>query len=559
VTFGNADEYDSYANVEGCEKCHGSPYMKHGYRAAAVNGLPTFSACKACHMDDRAGGHEDWQQIVDDPVAWGNGDSAKLPKYAYTRRIMNDVHMSHAMEFPYPMSMSNCSTCHEGQIDKITADKFFNAETCKSCHGIQARPPEYDNGDEPGGLAFYEKRAPSMETIWENRGVGFHDIEAQANCSSCHAGGFPEFHNGYDSQIYDADGNRYADLYQADITSLSMTDGLLDIKFTSNTDLMTAPQVYVSFYGYGAKQFLVASHTRDDNNQRMEYTIGSDHPLFSEEADSAQGNWHVVLDTTAYASDPTLAEMIEDGKIERLEVSIRPTVQVGGMTVATNAVSKTLELASNTIDDDYFKGANAVVDVAGCNACHDALGTTFHSPDRGGDITMCKHCHEPSSGGSHLEMQSREIASYAHAIHSFQPFDTDEVDFTDKVEAKLYGLHIEHVFPNFTIKNCEACHTEGVFDVPDQTESLSAVTSASWEGIVWADGHPRNIGNVPSYVIGPASKACGSCHRAEYIKEDRPGDLGSFNQHTKAGGYLVEAATMPWDAVVADIMELFGQ
>ena len=26
----------------------------------------------ACHYSDRTGGHEEWQQMVDDPVAWGS-------------------------------------------------------------------------------------------------------------------------------------------------------------------------------------------------------------------------------------------------------------------------------------------------------------------------------------------------------------------------------------------------------------------------------------------------------------------------------------------------------
>ena len=53
------DAYESTANVAGCEKCHGAPYMKHGYRVAAVDGLPDFAACKSCHYDTRSGGHED--------------------------------------------------------------------------------------------------------------------------------------------------------------------------------------------------------------------------------------------------------------------------------------------------------------------------------------------------------------------------------------------------------------------------------------------------------------------------------------------------------------------
>jgi len=92
---------------------------------------------------------------------------------------------------------------------------------------------------------------------------------------------------------------------------------------------------------------------------------------------------------------------------------------------------------------------------------------------------------------------------------------------------------------------------EGVFDVPDQTESLPAVLSASDSNDTW----DRKIGNVPSYVVGPASKACGGCHRANLINEDDAGGLAAFNQHTKAGGYLVE--DRDWSAIVAEIMGYF--
>ena len=42
---------------------------------------------------------------------------------------MNDTHMSHAMEFPYPLSMSNCVTCHEGKLDVVLADENFTMTT----------------------------------------------------------------------------------------------------------------------------------------------------------------------------------------------------------------------------------------------------------------------------------------------------------------------------------------------------------------------------------------------------------------------------------------------
>ncbi|MGA9575606.1 MAG: hypothetical protein WBS20_16825, partial [Lysobacterales bacterium] len=121
-------------------------------------------------------------------------------------------------------------------------------------------------------------------------------------------------------------------------------------------------------------------------------------------------------------------------------------------------------------------------------------------------------------------------------------------------------LHIEHVFPNFTIKNCEACHLEGVFNVPDQSESLPAVLSAADMNSAGPNGEDtwnRKIGAVPSYVVGPASKACGGCHRAELINEDKAGELAAWNSHTGANGYLVENDDGVWDAIVAKIMALF--
>ena len=71
------DAYVSAANASGCEKCHGSPYLKHGYRGAEAANLPDFAACKSCHYDDRDGGHPDWQYMVDEPFNWATGVAAQ--------------------------------------------------------------------------------------------------------------------------------------------------------------------------------------------------------------------------------------------------------------------------------------------------------------------------------------------------------------------------------------------------------------------------------------------------------------------------------------------------
>ena len=534
LAFGDVATYESVANVSGCEKCHGAPYMKHGYRAAAVAGLPDFAACKTCHYDTRNGGHRDWQILVDNPARYAEihagaaQTDVEIAQYAYKANVMNDVHMSHAMEFPYPQSMSNCATCHEGKLDMILTDASFGLKTCKSCHPV--------TGPEEGTEA---NRAPALATIIPH---GWADA---TDCATCHSSGgnapvFSEIHTGYDTEIYaDAAGTKYSDIFTASIDAASLSGDTLTVNFSAaengNTTTLSkddiVPTVMVGLYGYDTKDFIVAAHGRDaDRNRLLEYAVDGEtvNPRFTTVL-AEGGVWEVTADLSMWA------DMIAAGTIKRAEISVMPALKdADGETVALNAPSRTFDLGANAFDDTFYSD---IVDVeGGCNTCHDALATTFHSGNRGGNMRVCRTCHVTLNGGSHLEMQSRSIDSYVHAIHSFQAFDIGDVNFADPVEAVHYDLHVEHVYPNFTIKNCESCHNEGTFEVPDQSKSLPGLLSGSDS----VEGWDRNIGNVPAYITGPASRACGSCHRAHLINEDEAGELVSLNQHTKQGGYLIE-------------------
>jgi len=569
-TFGDADTYVSAANVSACEKCHGTPYAKHGYRMAKVSGLPDFEACKDCHYDTRAGSHQDWQILVDNPARYAEihaGDAmtaAEKTKYAYTANVMNDVHMSHAMEFPYPQSMSNCATCHEGKLNQILTDANFKTQVCKSCHPV--------NGPAEGTEA---NRAPALKAILPTTIHGSMDLNTQ-NCAGCHRNGgtAPEFkriHTGYDPVIYaDTIGTRYSDVFTVSIDEASLAGNILTIKFSAKknvdkTKLLASdivPTVLVGLYGYDTKDYIVGPHERltDDNGdgvidskdkRALETVVGTAHPRITT-VSAAGGIWEVIADLSAWA------DLIAAKTVKRVEIAVLPTLKnADGVTFALNAPSRTFDLAANAFADTFYSPIVKVAD--GCNACHDALGTTFHSPDRGGNVAVCRLCHTTKSGGSHLEMQSRSIDSYVHAIHSFQAFDIGDVNFADPVAAMRYDLHVEHTYPNFTIKNCESCHVQGTNEVPDQSKSLPGLLSGSDSVATW----DRNIGTVPGYITGPASRACGSCHRARMINEDEAGELVSFNQHTKQGGYLYKEGANSQEtqslltAVIDYIMALF--
>ena len=555
--------YVSAANVAGCELCHTVPYLKHAYIYGKVDGnaATDFNTCRTCHADDRQGGHIDWQILKDDParyaeIAAGSPiTAAEQAKYAYKAKLMNDVHMSHAMEFAYPQSMKNCVTCHAGKLDKALADEKFQAETCISCHSVD-------------GLT------EMMSSASFNHSSMIANPSA-TDCTNCHSAehaGFPTFRTihegGYDPKIYTSTGVRYSSAFKVKIDSTSIAGNKLTIKFSATESPDVAglsvsnitPTVLVGLYGYNSKDFLVAAHGRDfDDNgdgvknssdkRNLEYVWGDGNPRFTP-VKAENGSWEVTADLTAWAGK------IADGSIKRAEIAVMPALKdAGGVTLGLDAPSRTFDLAKNAFDDVYFKD---IVKMAnGCNTCHDQLATTFHSGDRGGNIKVCRICHEVSNAGSHLELQSRSIDSYIHSIHSFQAFDPGELDFSDPVDSIKYEHHIGSEFPRFGILNCESCHVAGMYNVPDQAKSMPGVLSGT--DAVNAD---RNIGALPPSVTGPAVRACGGCHRAQKINADDSSGLTVLTQHFRTFGYVIDTTSTEsralWEKVTTKIMGIFN-
>ena len=579
---GSGVNYASSANVDGCKKCHTDPYLKHGYIYGTVNGdtKTDFYTCKACHLDNGTGGHFEWPLAVDNPelaakYAAGAGTpltDAQQKQYAYNTTLMNDVHMSHSMEFPYPQSMSNCVTCHEGKLDKILTDANFKVSTCTSCHPVTgAKAAVAKAGDTPA----YDTTKFALKTIMPAAIHGTMDLNT-TDCTTCHKQGgaaptFNKIHTGYDKTIYNAAGIKYSDAVSMTIQSATLKDNKLDIKFSAaakpgfkDIDVTKdiSPTVMVGLYGWETKDFVVGPHERtfDDNKdgtidakdaRNLEYQIGSTpaNPRYTV-VSAKDGQWEVVADLTPWAN------LLKDGTVTRAQVAVLPAaVNADKAVVAVNATSRTFDLGANKFDDTAFA---PIAPAEKCDSCHAALATTFHDPSYGGDTTVCRMCHIVKAGASHLEMQSRSLDSYVHAIHSSQQFDVANINFKDPVQAAKYEEEIGMPFPTHEIGDCEACHLPGTYDVPSQDQSLPGILSASAKNDTW----DRKVGTipVPSYVTGPATRVCGSCHRADLINADKAGGLAVLNQHFRNGGYLAPAGDKPldtWTSITNQVMSLF--
>jgi OmcA/MtrC family decaheme c-type cytochrome len=547
--------YTSTATVSGCERCHGANYSKHGYRQAKVAGLPDFVACKACHTDFRRGTDAGWYVLQDDPAFAASGAALDVPmkkKYAYTANVMQDTHNSHAFEFAYPQSMANCTTCHAGHEAEVTANAFFKLSTCKSCHPVTN-----------------STRAPALKSILSANATlnSYHswiDLYDQANesiCLSCHgnlpnAPTFDKIHSGFDAQVYSAPGVKYSGAITATVTGATFTAATkkVTVNFSVSgapADATVKPTVVMSLYGYGTKDFVVSGHgSQPDKKRNLEWSSGStsNSPRLDVVPGTAAGTWVATADLTTWAGK------LSDGSVKRAEIGILPAVTLAnGTVVAAKGVTQTLNVAK----DSSAAGIPAAADIVSadkCNKCHEALGTTFHSPSYGSaGVVGCRLCHTVNDGGSHLEMQGRSIDSYVHAIHSFQPFDVKNINFADPVAAMEYEEHINSVYPNFSIQNCESCHNAGTYQVPDQSKSLPGVLSAS----ATLTGTTRSINGIPAVVVGPAQRACGSCHRTQLINEDQAGGLSALNAHMASFGTQVTNGTGVLDGITAAIMSMF--
>jgi len=502
---------------------------------------------------------------------------------------MNDVHMSHAMEFAYPQSMANCVTCHEGKLAATMTDNNFVIETCKSCHPVTGGT---DTRNTDNTFSF-DTRDLALSNILPAGTV--HDPPFNTACNECHrAGGvasgfrFSAIHSGYDKLIYTDNGVKYSSAIPVTIDNVFFVDNTNTLTFGfhatgSAGGLSSAnirPTILVGLYGFDTKDYLFGPHESESvggvSKRLLEFNIDntSNNNSTRITLTGGSGTFNVTANLSTWNS------WIDNGSVKRVEVAVLPALRnADNVMVALNAPSKTFNLVTKLIEDDppaapippaghandFF--GNSIVRVpggtvqgvvSGCNNCHDALATTFHSADRGGNIVVCRLCHITKAAGSHLELQSRSIDSYIHAIHRFQAFDTGDIDFTDPVEALHYEHHVESNFPTFGIENCRACHNAGKFNVPNQGLSLPGVLSNTDFNTV------RNINaTVNDTITGPAMRACGACHRAEAIIANAgfgdPVKLENINSHMAGFGYSLKAPPATIMGVITDVFSRFGE
>ncbi len=138
-----------------------------------------------------------------------------------------------------------------------------------------------------------------------------------------------------------------------------------------------------------------------------------------------------------------------------------------------------------------YTGRRAIVEDTRCNACHQELGTftedAFHAGQRN-DATTCAWCHTPNRASSGW---SADSASFVHAIHA----NAKRKDkYTWHAISATEGFW-DIAYPGI-LKECEACHLPGTYDLSAAT-SVAAAPNRLYRTV--ASGTLASTGATYSY------------------------------------------------------------
>ena len=229
--------------------------------------------------------------------------------------------------------------------------------------------------------------------------------------------------------------------------------------------------------------------------------------------------------------------------MKRLEIGVLPaTVNADGQEVAVNAATRTFDLKSAKFDDKAFSADRRnrqVRDLPRGAGDHLPRAELRRQRDR---VPRCATSRRAAARTSRCSRAS--LDSYVHAIHSMQDFDVVEHRLQGPGPGPAVRRAHDHAVPDPRRDQLRVlplprartkCRTRPRLC---RRSCRRRPTNETWD---------RNIGTVPSVVTGPATTACGGCHRAQLINEDKAGGLAVLNQHFTQAATRSRPATSPVD------------
>ncbi len=478
----------SIVTEQTCNSCHGELTM-HGSRVDT-------DYCVTCHnpgsTDAETGRTLDLNQMVHKIHRGANlaevVSGGEYSIWGYGGRNKPDVPHVYS-EVLFPQDIRNCTSCHSGDDDEgnplANVDNWKelpSREACGSCHDAIDWTKGYDIDDpttHKGG-----------------------DQADNALCTSCHGvtGPFPveQYHGKQlDNQVKGRD-KLSIDLLSATLISGTQVDVLVDI--TLNGAGVADFAVEVAPFVDTSRSYLLMNWDAGDgyleSYNRVEFKDCAPDPLlpvagqlicpwtpptsWNDSIAAATGTLAVTIGGLPLCVDDYSGDLIDCTTTDTRFVE-----KLGVIAITPVKAFYALEGVVGPLDStDYSEKVAA--DVDRCNDCHKEL-VGHPTSVAAKDLAQCTSCHNASSSG-YYSGRPRDLKSHVHSFHA----SNDSVN----VEKNLGGAFGGSFYPG-DISNCNACHSDGQFDLPLQ-ENVRASASN--------DGGAVNVFTSPTAVV------CSSCH-----------------------------------------------
>lgn len=453
---------------ESCNNCHGKLEM-HGA------GKIDTAYCVTCHNPDLKDKEEtDFNDSGDFKVMVHKiHRGANLPSVVaggeYKVRASGDYSKTQL-----PQDIRNCTICHddtsEATPDAVNWMSQPTAEACVSCH---------DNVDFAAGTN--------------------HLGGAQADnslCKGCHGqSGFTSIRNNHIDVMAMKDLARTAIVTEPKAVRVDLATGDIEVDVMISlegepvtalidiSDVDTEQGAKFGKYKYATDNGMLAINW--DNGTG--YQLNHQEVAFNDCAPDGAGLFTCsvpgllagitaddVITVTPVGTYVCMNE--KDGAIVRCDSPLTPTMDVAQVPADPTIVF--FKAGDGAITTDGYDKIGA--DLSACQSCH--ADNTFHNAAT--DLNQCKTCHNATRTGY------RGIGDLKRHVHRYHMG-------LDKNALNDGNPEQQDHFPN-NIDNCNACHSDGQFDLPLQKNTRASAASG-------ADGSS-------TVYISPTAVVCSSCH-----------------------------------------------
>jgi len=470
-----------------CNGCHGvttdTKLALHG------GGRTDVEYCVTCHnpgsKDANSGNSVDFTVMIH-KIHYGANLANGYKIWGFRNRLHDYSNVNFTKE------SDNCIGCHTGGgADEGNWSTVPTREACGSCHD----DVNFDTG--------------------ENHATG---IVSPGNefCSQCHpATNLPTavetVHHGVvrksEADLYAGLGNGYI----INDTTLDSGAGTLAIRYSVvrdgvAMDLGNDPE-WTAPFGASRLAILVGWDTSDFVNEGSGNTPAQPISINGLDiggvaTDNLDGTYTVVADVSD-AFDT--AEVAMEG---------HPAADLDGDTAFSDRIAVINQLVNVNVDGGRGTPAarSDVINIAKCNACHDAAGQglSLHGNNRTGEMQVCVVCHnsdatdinrrpaDPTMALDGKVEEAIDMKRLMHQIHSGSELENGVV---------VYGFGgTAHDFSDVDFignrKNCETCHDPGTYSTEAARARLATTIST---GADIAD--PADDLN-----ISQTASVCSSCH-----------------------------------------------